>query len=57
LDEVNEAKTAVAAVIGRKFFGYELWRRAGAEVRCAYRSSAAPVTVGPYPDLGVDHFP
>jgi len=33
--KVNEAKTAVAPATGRKFLGYELWRSAGDQIKCA----------------------
>ena len=38
--KVNEAKSAVARATGRKFLGYELWRRAGGEVKLAVAGKA-----------------
>lgn len=37
---VNEAKTAVAPVAGRKFLGYALWRGAGDRIKCAVAQKA-----------------
>ncbi len=37
---VNEAKTAVATAVGRKFLGYALWRRAGDRIECAVARKA-----------------
>ena len=33
--QINEAKSAVASVFGRKFLGYALWLGPGQEVKCA----------------------
>ena len=33
--QINEAKSAVASVFGRKFLGYALWVAKGKEVKCA----------------------
>ena len=33
--QINEAKSAVASALGRKFLGYELWVAKGREVKCA----------------------
>ncbi len=33
--QINEAKSAVASALGRKFLGYELWAAKGPEVKCA----------------------
>jgi RNA-directed DNA polymerase len=33
--KVNEAKTAVAPAIGRKFLGYQLWRGTDGQIKCA----------------------
>jgi RNA-directed DNA polymerase len=33
--KVNEAKTAVAPALGRKFLGYQLWRGTGGQITCA----------------------
>lgn len=33
--QINEAKSAVGSVLGRKFLGYELWVAKGREVKCA----------------------
>ena len=33
--QINEAKSAVASAVGRKFLGYELWVAKGKEVKCA----------------------
>ena len=33
--QINEAKSAVASALGRKFLGYELWAAKGREVKCA----------------------
>jgi RNA-directed DNA polymerase len=33
--QINEAKSAVASALGRKFLGYELWLAKGLEVKCA----------------------
>ena len=33
--QINEAKSAVTSVFGRKFLGYELWVAKGKEVKCA----------------------
>ncbi len=38
--QINEAKSAVASAIGRKFLGYELWVAKGREVRCAVAHKA-----------------
>ncbi len=38
--KVNEAKTAVARAIGRKFLGFALWRAAGGEVKRAVATKA-----------------
>ena len=38
--KVNEAKTAVAPATGRKFLGYELWRSAGGQIKCAVAAKA-----------------
>lgn len=37
---VNEAKTAVEPVAGRKFLGYALWRGAGDRIKCAVAQKA-----------------
>ena len=39
--QVNEAKSAVASVFGRKFLGYSLWVAKGAEVR--FKVAAKPM--------------
>jgi RNA-directed DNA polymerase len=33
--QINEAKSAVASALGRKFLGYALWMAKGKEVKCA----------------------
>jgi RNA-directed DNA polymerase len=33
--QINEAKSALASALGRKFLGYELWVAKGLEVKCA----------------------
>jgi len=33
--QINESKSAVASVFGRKFLGYSLWVAKGKEVKCA----------------------
>ena len=38
--QINEAKSAVASAIGRKFLGYELWVAKGREVKCAVAHKA-----------------
>ena len=38
--KVNEAKTAIGLATGRKFLGYELWRSAGGQVKCAVAAKA-----------------
>lgn len=38
--QVNEAKSAVASVFGRKFLGYALWVGKGREVKCAVAHKA-----------------
>jgi hypothetical protein len=38
--KVNDAKTAVASAMGRKFLGYALWRSAGDQIRCAVARKA-----------------
>jgi len=37
---VNETKSAVASVFGRKFLGYALWVAAGKQVKCAVSAKA-----------------
>ncbi len=32
--QINEAKSAVASALGRKFVGYALWVAKGREVKC-----------------------
>ena len=38
--QINEAKSAVASALGRKFLGYELWVAKGCEVKCAVAHKA-----------------
>ena len=38
--QINEAKSAVASALGRKFLGYELWVAKGSEVKCAVTHKA-----------------
>ena len=38
--QINEAKSAVASALGRKFLGYELWVAKGSEVKCAVAHKA-----------------
>jgi RNA-directed DNA polymerase len=38
--QINEAKSAVASALGRKFLGYELWVAKGREVKCAVAHKA-----------------
>ena len=38
--QINEAKSAVASVFGRKFLGYALWVAKGREVKCAVADKA-----------------
>ena len=38
--QINEAKSAVASALGRKFLGYELWVAKGKEVKCAVAHKA-----------------
>jgi group II intron reverse transcriptase/maturase len=38
--KINESKSAVASVFGRKFLGYALWRVSNDEVRCAVSKKA-----------------
>ena len=38
--QINEAKSAVASALGRKFLGYELWVAKGREVKCAVAKKA-----------------
>ena len=38
--QINEAKSAVASALGRKFLGYELWVAKGLEVKCAVAHKA-----------------
>jgi RNA-directed DNA polymerase len=38
--QINEAKSAVGSVFGRKFLGYELWVAKGREVKCAVARKA-----------------
>jgi RNA-directed DNA polymerase len=38
--QINEAKSAVASALGRKFLGYELWVAKGREVQCAVARKA-----------------
>ena len=38
--QINEAKSAVASALGRKFLGYELWMAKGKEVKCAVARKA-----------------
>jgi len=38
--QINEAKSAVASVFGRKFLGYALWVAKGKEVKCAVAKKA-----------------
>jgi RNA-directed DNA polymerase len=38
--QINEAKSAVASVFGRKFLGYALWVAKGQEVKCAVAHKA-----------------
>ena len=38
--QINEAKSAVASALGRKFLGYELWAAKGKEVKCAVAKKA-----------------
>jgi len=38
--QINEAKSAVASALGRKFLGYELWVATGLEVKCAVARKA-----------------
>jgi RNA-directed DNA polymerase len=38
--QINEAKSAVASALGRKFLGYELWVAKGREVKCAVAKRA-----------------
>lgn len=38
--QINEAKSAVGSVFGRKFLGYELWLAKGREVKCAVAGKA-----------------
>jgi len=38
--QINEAKSAVASVFGRKFLGYALWVAKGKEVKCAVAKNA-----------------
>jgi hypothetical protein len=37
---INEAKSAVASVFGRKFLGYALWQGRGGHVRCTVATKA-----------------
>ena len=38
--QINEAKSAVASALGRKFLGYELWVAKGGQVKCAVARKA-----------------
>ena len=38
--QINEAKSAVASALGRKFLGYALWGAKGKEVKCAVAAKA-----------------
>lgn len=38
--QINEAKSAVASALGRKFLGYALWMAKGGEVKCAVAHKA-----------------
>ena len=38
--QINEAKSAVASALGRKFLGYELWAGRSKEVKCAVAHKA-----------------
>ena len=38
--QINEAKSAVASALGRKFLGYELWVAKGREVKCKVAEKA-----------------
>jgi len=38
--QINEAKSAVASALGRKFLGYALWVAKGKEVKCAVAKKA-----------------
>ncbi len=38
--QINEAKSAVASALGRKFLGYALWVAKGREVKCAVAHKA-----------------
>lgn len=38
--QINEAKSAVASALGRKFLGYELWESEGKEVKCKVSDKA-----------------
>ena len=38
--KVNDAKTAVASVFGRKFLGYAFWCARGGQIRCAVARKA-----------------
>jgi RNA-directed DNA polymerase len=38
--QINEAKSAVASALGRKFLGHELWMAKGIEVKCAVAHKA-----------------
>jgi RNA-directed DNA polymerase len=38
--QINEAKSAVASALGRKFLGYEMWVAKGREVKCAVARKA-----------------
>ncbi|MDD2713083.1 MAG: group II intron reverse transcriptase/maturase [Simplicispira sp.] len=38
--QINEAKSAVASALGRKFLGYALWVAKGKEVKCAVAKTA-----------------
>lgn len=38
--QINEAKSAVASALGRKFLGYELWEAKGGEVKCGVANKA-----------------
>lgn len=38
--KVNDAKTAVAPALGRKFLGYDFWSRPGGQIKCAVAKKA-----------------
>ena len=46
--QINEAKSAVGSVFGRKFLGYALWVAKGREVKCAVAQGHGPLQ-GPHP--------